>query len=181
MEGFKEVVKKIITVSIALITIIIATIIIANFFEEPLEHVMTDGYGQPMIDFELSDLDANLYSVTGDSGKPKLLNFWTSWCVYCKEEAKHLNKIFSEFKEDIEIVSINVTTSDNEGDAMDFISEYNIEFPVLFDYEGIVSSQYRITAIPTNYFIDRDGTIKAITHEITKSNSRDLIEELLHK
>ncbi|QJD83253.1 TlpA disulfide reductase family protein [Cohnella herbarum] len=174
-------VKKILAVTIILLAIIFIVVILSNSYEEPLEHVMVDSYGQPMIDFELNNTDSKLYSVTSDSGKPKLLNFWTSWCQYCKEEAEHLNEIYSNYKDDLEIVSINLTSSDNKEEAMDFIKKYNFEFPILLDYEGTIASQYRITAIPTNYFVNSDGTIKAITYNLTTSNSKNLIEELIRK
>lgn len=174
-------VKRILAITIILLAVVFILVILSKSSEEPLEYVMIDSYGQPMIDFELNNIDSKLYSVTSESGKPKLLNFWTSWCRYCKEEAEHLNEIYSNYKDDLEIVSINLTSSDNKEDAMDFIKKYNFDFPILLDYEGTIASQYRITAIPTNYFVNSDGIIKVVTYNLTSSNSKDLIEEILQK
>ncbi|MCR2805929.1 TlpA family protein disulfide reductase [Paenibacillus soyae] len=145
---------------------------------EVLEQVNTV-YGGEMTDFTLEDQFGEPMDVSIASGKPKLINFWTSWCPGCQDEADDLNRIYEEYKDEIEIISVNVTTSDTMEDAMDFIEEYDVQMPVLFDLDGEVSGIYDITSIPTNYFVRADGTIEHITYELTEDNAEPFLQELL--
>ncbi|OMF37670.1 hypothetical protein BK133_03765 [Paenibacillus sp. FSL H8-0548] len=146
-----------------------------------LEYVMSDHYGERMVDFTLEDISGQSTAVSATSGKPKLINFWTSWCPGCQNEAEDLNKIYANYKNNIEIISINVTANDSMEEASAFLDEYNVQMPSLFDQDGIVAAQYGITAIPTNYFIRADGTILKITYEISESSADPLIKELLEE
>ncbi|MDQ0063586.1 TlpA family protein disulfide reductase [Paenibacillus harenae] len=161
--------------------LLIGGVQIYNYIEQsiPLETVITEQYGERMIDFELPDMAGNSIQVTASSGKPKLINFWASWCPGCKSEAEDLNHIYSKYKEEIDIISVNVTTEDSVEEAQAFLEAYDVQMPTLLDREGIVSAQYRITAIPTNFFVRADGTIGQITYELTKSGAEPFIQELL--
>lgn len=147
--------------------------------DKPVDYIQSDRYDGKMIDFSLKDIDGKTHAITGNSGKPKLINFWTSWCKYCEEEAEELNKLYSTYGNEIDFVSVNVTTSDTIQDAQKFIQKYHIAFPVVYDDKGIVSSQYRVVGIPTNYFVRKDGTILAVTEDITFKNADELIKKLI--
>jgi peroxiredoxin len=145
----------------------------------PLETVMSEQYGNRMIDFELTDMNGNMTPVSASSGKPKLINFWASWCPGCHDEAESLNRIYAKYKDEVEIISVNVTTEDTVEEAQAFLDAYDIQMPALLDEDGTVSAQYMITAIPTNFFVKRDGTIHKITYEITEAGAEAFIKELL--
>lgn len=159
--------------------LVISYTLISHFSVKPVDYIQLNRYDQNMIDFSLKDADGQSHAITGNSGNPKLINFWTSWCKYCKEEAEELDKLYSKYSSEIDFVSVNVTTSDNVEDAQEFIRKYHIGFPVLYDDKGTVSSQYRVVGIPTNYFVRKDGTILAVTEDITFKNSEEIIKKLI--
>ena len=43
-----------------------------------------------------------------------------------------------------------------------FLKDVPVSFPILLDREGTASSAYRLTALPSTYFIDREGVIRAV-------------------
>ncbi|NQX65701.1 TlpA family protein disulfide reductase [Paenibacillus alba] len=172
--------KKVVSLVILVGFIIIVSYTLINHFSvKPVDYIMSDRYDGNMIDFSLKDIDGRSHAITGNSGKPKLINFWTSWCKYCKKEAEELNKLYSKYGSEIDFVSVNVTTSDNVEDAQKFIREYHVGFPVLYDDKGTVSSQYRVMGIPTNYFVRKDGTILAVTEDVNFKNADELIKKLI--
>jgi len=43
----------------------------------------------------------------------------------------------------------------------DFVQQYGIAYPVLLDQNNSVANRYGVQAIPTSFFIDRQGVIRA--------------------
>jgi len=174
--------KKIIAVSILILifSILSITVTIYNhFFNVKVEYVLKDKYESKINTFSLHNIDGEHYVVDSQSGKPKMINFWASWCPYCNKEAPHLNALYDTYKDKVEFISINVTTSDSLSGARTYIDKYQFKFPTLLDETGDVSSSFLISAIPTNYFVRGDGTIHSITHEVTESNAKKIFEEML--
>lgn len=173
---FKQISSVIIVIAAAIALVVVVR---KEWMREPLEYAMSDAYGGQMVAFALPDGNGEERTVDAGNGKPKLINFWTSWCGYCKREAPHLNAIYAKYKDSLDIVAVNVATSDSREEADRFLTEYNLTVPALFDEDGTVSAQYRVTSIPTNYFVRSDGTIEAITYEITEDNAEEVIRKLL--
>ena len=42
--------------------------------------------GRPAPDFRLTDLDGNEVQLSDHLGRPVVLNFWSTWCIPCKQE-----------------------------------------------------------------------------------------------
>ena len=63
-------------------------------------------------------------------------------------------------KQGFEIVAVNV----GEGAARvnQFVRDYEINFPVLLDVQGIVARAYFVRGIPTSIFVDEGGVIRAV-------------------
>jgi len=124
--------------------------------------------GHPYIDFEAPILDKK-YGYTGKAklsdyvskNKIILLDFWASWCTPCLNELPNLKAAYKKFKsKGFEIVSVSV---DDDTDAwikavkdngMNWVQLWNSE-----DMENSAAVLYSITAIPSTFLIDADGTI----------------------
>jgi cytochrome c biogenesis protein CcmG, thiol:disulfide interchange protein DsbE len=115
------------------------------------------GYQAPS--FQLRGLDGKTHSLADAARKPVVINFWASWCGPCKMEAPELTKLAKEYDGKIIIYAINVTDSDSEKAAKDFANHYQFKFPVLLDGDGSVGARYQVQAIPTSFFISKEGTI----------------------
>lgn len=108
--------------------------------------------------FTLNALDEKKYS-TSDLSKPIVINFWASWCGPCKIEAPKLVKLHEKYGNKVQIFAVNITAGDSIEDVQNFAKTYGFTFPVLLDVDDIVSKKYHIQAIPTTYFINREGII----------------------
>ena len=60
---------------------------------------------------------------------------------------------------DLIILAVNATHQDTLPDLERFIELNDLEFPILLDMYGTVSSAYQIRALPTTFLINREGVI----------------------
>ncbi|AOZ93987.1 TlpA family protein disulfide reductase [Paenibacillus crassostreae] len=112
--------------------------------------------------FSTTGLDGNLYNVGGEQEKAIIVNFWASWCDPCKIEAPDLVRIADTYQNELSIYGVNVTKFDNKKNAMKFVENYHLTFPVMLDIDGTIFDQYRGAAFPTNVLIDKQGVIREI-------------------
>ncbi|MGE5677128.1 MAG: redoxin domain-containing protein [Pseudomonadota bacterium] len=107
-------------------------------------------------DFQLEDLQGNKVSLSDFKGKKVFLNFWATWCPPCKAEMPDIEKYYQETK-DTDVVILAVNVGDDKKTVESFIKDKGYNFRVLLDTTGEVSQMYRVSGIPTSYFINTEG------------------------
>ena len=111
-------------------------------------------------DFTLPGPDGRKLSLKDYRGKVVFLNFWATWCESCREEMPSMERLYQEFKgKGLEIVAVNV--KDKRPDALAFVKELKLNYPVLMDPEGEVGLLYGAFGLPVTYLIDRKGVVLA--------------------
>jgi cytochrome c biogenesis protein CcmG/thiol:disulfide interchange protein DsbE len=90
-------------------------------------------------------------------GKVVVLNFWASWCVDCKLEAKTLHDAAANAGKDV--VFIGVDGTDLGSAARSYMKRYAINYPVVRDVSGSAKSAWGVTGFPETFFIDRQGRV----------------------
>lgn len=114
-------------------------------------------------DVIFTSLDNATYSLSSLKGNVVVLNFWASWCPPCRAEMAALNNVYADLGGQGVIV-LGVNQMESASVAQSFISEQNLSFQFSLDTDGSISQQYRISALPTTYFIDRQGIIRDIVY-----------------
>ncbi len=110
-------------------------------------------------DFTLSDLEGSEVQLRRLRGKVVLLDFWASWCGPCRRELPLIEKLHREYRRNgLVVVGINDERPDV---ARAFVSGNGYTFPTLSDSRHETYRTYRVTAIPTVYFIDKNGRVAA--------------------
>lgn len=110
------------------------------------------------IDFKLKDLHGNELSLSDLKGKKVFINFWATWCPPCKAEMPEIEKIYQETKNS-DLVIVAVEIGEPLGTVKPFIDNNKYNFKVVLDSDQSVATKYSISAIPTSYFIDKNGYI----------------------
>ena len=121
------------------------------------EPIATVGEAAP--DFELQNLDGQSISLSNLKGKPVLVNFWATWCSPCVSEMPYIQEIHDEWSgSGLMVLAINM--GDSPPAVEQFLQEHNLSLPVLLDTKKNVAQRYGIRAIPTTFFIDKDGIVQ---------------------
>lgn len=136
----------------------------ANTSSASTVHAIRPEIGYLAPDFSLKTLDGKIVKLSDLRGKPVYINFWTSWCDSCKLEMPELQKFYEDHKNEIAFLAINITYNDNITKVQKFLQTIQATFPVLLDEDSktSVTESYQVTAIPTSFFIDKDGVIRDI-------------------
>ncbi len=140
--------------------------------------------GFPAPDFTLDTLDGGQMTLSDLRGQVVMINLWTSWCPPCRAEMPAIDNVYQANKEKgLEVLAVNSTFQDSEAAAAAFAQELGLSFPILLDRDGAVSRRYQLRALPTTYFIDRKGIIRAIvpggpmSETLIQSKIADLLAE----
>lgn len=137
--------------------------------------------GKKAPDFKAEDLSGNKVSLPSYRGKPILLNFWATWCPYCREERSSLNALHKLYKNtDLVIIALSVDKS--EETVRRFLKRNPSDFAVLHDRDNKASRLFGVYSLPTTFLIDRNGIIKNKflgLRNWTDESSKKRIEELI--
>jgi len=95
-------------------------------------------------------------------GHPVILNFWSASCLPCLAEVPYLQRVYARDAAQGKFVLVGVNQEDPKDGIRTFGTNYHVTYPLLFDPVGAVNQQYNVTAIPTTYFIDRNGFVRSV-------------------
>lgn len=111
-------------------------------------------------DFTVTDENGKEVKLSDFKGKPVVLNFWATWCYYCKEEMPDFNTAYKKYPE-VQFLMVNATdgVSETEQKARAYIEENGFAFPVFFDKKQEAVYSYNVTGFPSTFFIDEDGNL----------------------
>ncbi len=115
-------------------------------------------------------------------GQVVVINFWASWCPPCRAEMPALERTYqAEKSRGLEILAVNTTYQDQLASAEAFVREYGLSFPILLDRTGEVANRYQMRALPTTFFVDKDGVIRKVIigGPMNETTLRSTVETLL--
>lgn len=119
--------------------------------------------GFPAPDFTLPTLDGGEVTLSDLRGQVVAINLWTSWCPPCREEMPAIEQVYGQYREEgLVVLGLNSTFQDDEEAAASFVRELGLTFPILLDRTGAASRRYQLQALPTTYFVDRQGIIRSV-------------------
>ncbi|HUI75427.1 MAG TPA: TlpA disulfide reductase family protein [Candidatus Acidoferrum sp.] len=113
---------------------------------------------EPAPRFNARTTDGESFNNTSIKGKVVLLDFWTTWCKYCADEAPFVDKINHDFADKgLLVLAIDV------GESKKTVKKYLEAHPrtckiVLMDDTNL-AAMYQANVYPIYVVIDRDGNI----------------------
>lgn len=110
-------------------------------------------------------------------GKPVVINFWASWCLSCRDEARVLQAGWQ--RHGPEVAFVGVAVDDESRDAKAFIARYGKTYYLGPDLDGSIALDYGLFGVPETFFLSPDGRILAkhvgpVTGEVLERRIADL-------
>ena len=179
--------------AVLLVTVLVAATVLYNKYSKELsgdnlastpqtqsESQETNKSAAP--DFTVLDKRGRKVKLSDYKGKPVVINFWATWCYYCKEEMPDFNTAY-ENHPDVQFMMINATDGVQETmtAAKEYVKSQGFSFDVFYDTELEAVNAYGINSFPTTFFIDKDGNLVTYASGMidleTLEKGIDLIDE----
>ena len=117
--------------------------------------------GHPAPDFTLATPTGELLSLRALRGQAVLVNFWASWCGPCRSEMPAFQAAYERYK-DQGFTILAVNQGEAGATATTFAQRLGLTFPIVLDSRGEASDLYGVRALPTSFFVDREGIVRAV-------------------
>jgi cytochrome c biogenesis protein CcmG/thiol:disulfide interchange protein DsbE len=160
------------TQSIGLLIVAAVLVVIGVLLFVPLGSTEQDGdsvtvgghplYGKPAPEIDLISLDGERVSLSSLQGRPVLVNFWATWCMPCREEFPLMVDAYAEHA-DAGLEILGVIHADTDDGARAFSKDLGAEWPMLADPDDAAWNAYTGVAMPTSFFVDPDGIVRAFS------------------
>ena len=113
--------------------------------EKGMPYLLNDLEGSPLVFSELK-------------GKVIILNFFTTWCTYCKIEMPDLLKLQEKYGEELQVILIHVPDGETEEDARKFLKDNGFDsLRMVEDSTGMLAYYFQLEGYPLSVAIDREG------------------------
>ncbi len=134
----------------------------------PLVWLLRSGFGndphavpsvlehKPAPEFKLVDLQGKTWQLDELRGKPVVLNFWSTWCLPCKQEFPLFQQAALAYPD---VQFLGVLYNDDPAKAVSYLQRQGSTFDHLLDPDGRVAIDYGVAGVPETYFIDPKGVI----------------------
>jgi peroxiredoxin len=115
--------------------------------------------GQAAPDFELPDLEGNLYRRSSLVGRILVINFWSADCPHSVRADKRLLELKSQWGDRVAVWSVASNRNERVVDLAQAAAERAVK-PLLLDPDQAVFDLYGAQATPHMFLIDAAGIVR---------------------
>ena len=133
----------------------------------------------PAPDFALPVLDGATVNLSDLKGNVVLINVWATWCPPCRAEMPTIQAAYEQYADQgFTVLAVNLR--ENPRTVAAFMQQFGLTFPAPLDLDGQVSALYRASVLPSSFFVDRQGVIRAVYRgPMPRSVIAGTVEQLL--
>ena len=129
--------------------------------------------------YQLVDLDGNPIRLADLRGKVVWLNFWASWCPPCQSETPLLRSMDERYR-DRGLALVGVQVQQTVDDGKRYAATYSLKYRIGADVTGEIFHEYRVFALPTQFFVDPSGVVRAVVNgPMTEESATNMLDALL--
>lgn len=156
------------------LTVVLLGLIVYLWFRPPA-WVSDEERVLPPLHFEL--LDGRRVSLAELRGKVVLVNFWATWCPYCRHEMPDMQRFYDGAR-GFEIVALS---QDDEAEKVrQFMLKEGYRFPVAMAEGSHAAAFGGVGRLPTSFLIDKQGRLrKKISGQVHYARLEELVGALL--
>ena len=119
--------------------------------------------GDPAPRFSAKTLDGEKFTSDSLKGKVVLIQFWATWCPYCKRDEAPLAMLTKEFAKD-GLVVLAVDMGEPRRKVKKFVEESPRPWKVVLAEDTTLAAICEAKGYPMYVVIDRDGIVAATQH-----------------
>lgn len=111
-------------------------------------------------------------------GKVVVVNFWATWCPYCRHEMPAMETFYMDYRErGFEILALSL--DDDPETVTRFMAKEGYHFPAVM--AGTSGAAFGgVSRLPTSFVIDRQGRIRhKVSGQLHYGRLQDMVEPLL--
>jgi len=120
--------------------------------------ITTEDEREPAPRFHAKTLDGEQFTNDSTKGKVVLLQFWTTWCPYCKSEEGLVNDITTEFSGK-GLVVLAVDVGESKKAVQQYLKDHPRKCRIVMTGDTNLAAMYAANRYPIYVVVDRDGKI----------------------
>ena len=116
-----------------------------------------------------------LHLPKGSSGKPMIVDFFSSSCIVCFKSMPHVNELNKQFKDSVQFLLVGREDGKIQGIYKKFEKKFSLSLTTRFD--SVIFKIGGIESMPLYVWVGRDGIIQAITgpKDVDQENIRTFL------
>jgi len=133
----------------------------------------------PAPDFTLLDLAGVPVRLSDLRGQVVLVNVWATWCPPCRAEMPMIQAAYAQYRtQGFTVLAVNLR--EDAPTVARYMEQNRLTFPALLDRDGAVGDHYQARVLPSSFFIDKAGVVRAVYRgPMARSVITGTVEQLL--
>lgn len=140
----------------ALFTAAVVGLLAVGFRYDPRTLDATVMHNQIAPTFRLQSIDGTSVDLQTLRGRPVVINFWSTWCIPCKQEHPVLLWAAQNYPE---VTFLGIVYQDDPEPIRRYLNRYGSGYAHLLDPDSRTAIDYGVTGVPETFFIASNGTI----------------------
>jgi thiol-disulfide isomerase/thioredoxin len=117
-----------------------------------------DDQPEPAPRFHAKTLEGEQFNNASIKGKVVLLDFWTTWCKYCRQEEEMVDSVGHDFA-DKGLIVLAINVAESKKTVKKYLEQYPRTSKVVMTEDTNLAAMYQANSYPIYVVIDRDGNI----------------------
>lgn len=133
-------------------------------------------------DFTVRDVNGKQVTMKDlTTAGPAIVTFWSTWCVPCQAEIKHLSKYYTEYQaKGLSLLAVSLDGVKETAKVRQHVKSKKWNFTVVVDKNEQIKNAFNVVDVPTVFVIDKDGSIE-YAHQGYVSGDEKKLKAVLEK
>jgi thiol-disulfide isomerase/thioredoxin len=133
--------------------------------------------GEPAPRFTATTLDGEKFSNESLKGKVVLVQFWATWCQYCRRDQESVDAVVGDFA-DKGLVVLAVNAGESKKKVKQYLAESPRACRIVLMEDTNLAALYQARSYPLYVLIDREGNVAG---RQTGAAGEEGLRRLLHR
>lgn len=154
------------------LTLILLGLIVWLWFRPPAE---VSEENRPASAWAVTLPDGRALSSDSLKGKVVLVNFWATWCPYCRKEKPVIDAFWQDYRDrGFEVISISI--DDPAEKIAAWMQDKDYAFMAAPTNASVIAAFGNVASVPTSFIVDTEGRIR---HKIAGQVHYPRLEKLV--